>query len=122
VKSDDDMVDNLNRIFRENPDAFRFNPICSDPYGDDMAQSPLWIRPYSLTKANMGNDYLLNLSQIVGHTNKEVLRASKMWGEYVENLCLGDIGYVYNDALSTGEYLTIEDGVIIFKSAELWRK
>ena len=122
VKSDDNMVDNLNKIFRENPNIFRFNPICFNPYGDDIAQSPLWIRPYSLKKANMGNDYLLNLTQVVGHTDINVLRESAISYEYIDELISGDVSYVYNDGLSSGEYLTIEDGKIYFKSTKLWQK
>lgn len=54
-------IDEVNNLLHKGKyDIFHFNGI--DPYGDDMSQSPLWVRPSSLLY-DMYFD-----KQIVGHT------------------------------------------------------
>lgn len=60
----------LNFIFKRGRLQFRFTPgpNCSN-YGDDITQSPIWVRPTSLLK-----DPIDTLIQIVGHTSQEHLQ------------------------------------------------
>lgn len=68
----------------------------ADPYGNDVFQSPLWIRPDSLLK-----DKLKGYKQVVGHTNMG--RSVKI-----------DEGVAFVDALPK-EYLVIENDEFIIK-------
>lgn len=56
------MVEELNYLFHTNPQKFLFNG--NDPYGDDIYQTPIWIREKSLFKS------MVPYTQIVGHTQK----------------------------------------------------
>ncbi|MDJ1495371.1 metallophosphoesterase [Cytophagaceae bacterium DM2B3-1] len=91
-----DMVcDFVNKLFRKQPDAFRFTvgPNC-DFSGDDITQPPTWVRPASLLA-----DKLDGYIQIVGHTTQT-------------NLAIID-QVAFADTLGTsGEYLTIEDELL----------
>src|SRR4051794_19108043 len=59
----------INGLFKYQPNKFRFTPGRRyDPYGDEVEQSPVWVRPDSLFK-----DRLDNLTQIAGHTVQEKL-------------------------------------------------
>ena len=53
--------DDINRAFIKNRNVLNFNGY--NMYGDDITQSPIWVRPRSLQK-----DHLSGYSQIVGHT------------------------------------------------------
>ncbi|MDR2553112.1 MAG: metallophosphoesterase [Treponema sp.] len=53
--------EDINRAFERDRNVLNFNG--SDIYGDDITQSPVWVRPGSLRK-----DPLPGYSQIVGHT------------------------------------------------------
>lgn len=89
----DNLADSINRTLLENPSAFRF--AIGDNYsntGDDVTQSPIWVRIPSLLK-----DKLDGRVFVIGHTTLENIKMS-------ESL----IGI---DTLGTsGEYLRIEDG------------
>jgi hypothetical protein len=72
-----DNIDvNLNLLFKNNPNAFKFKKGEKfDPTGDNKYQSPIWVRPNSLLQ-----DKIEGFIQIVGHTpqaqlilNKEIL-------------------------------------------------
>jgi hypothetical protein len=97
----ENMVDKLNELFKYKPRLFDFNGM--DPYGDNTYQTPVWIRPRSLMKANKN---ILNrrVIQIVGHTEmrKLDLKGSEKsaGGRYYFIDCMG----------TSGEYLVIEDG------------
>ena len=57
-------IDNkLNTLYKHRPKAFCFNG--RNPYGDNITQSPIWIRPKSLSGDSIG--YI----QVVGHTQVE---------------------------------------------------
>lgn len=74
--------------------AFRFNPGDNDsPVGDDVCQSPIWVRPGSLEA-----DRLESVVHVVGHTMQD-------------GIGVGD-DVIYIDALESGEYLEITDGVL----------
>lgn len=98
------IVDDLNEMFMYRPGVFSFSGV--DPYGDDEYQTPLWIRPRSLMKANK-NTLRKRVIQVVGHTETKSLdlKASEKsaGGRYYFIDCLG----------TSGEYLIIEDGVLL---------
>ena len=56
--------EDINRIFKEDRTILKFNG--NNIYGDDITQSPIWVRPKSL-KA----DHLPGYNQIVGHTPRK---------------------------------------------------
>lgn len=98
------IVDQLNEMFIYRPNVFSFNGL--DPYGDDEYQTPIWIRPRSLMKANR-NTLRKRVIQIVGHTevkNLDLIGSQKTaGGRYYFIDCLG----------RSGEYLVIQDGVLL---------
>ena len=53
--------EDINSVFHKDRNILNFNGY--DMYGDDITQSPIWVRPKSL-----GYDNLNGYSQIVGHT------------------------------------------------------
>ncbi len=44
----ENLVEDLNTLWKEKPMSFEFSGF--NPYGDDMGQTPTWIRPTSLEK------------------------------------------------------------------------
>jgi len=74
----DTLVDDINQLYKERPGAFRFSGI--DVYGDDITQSPVWIRPYSLMKSNEGerNSIKNRFIQVFGHTQIQPHALKKM--------------------------------------------
>lgn len=64
----DTIAECLNALWEYKPTAFEFNGI--NPYGDDVQQSPLWIREFSLIKDSV-NLKKYGLIQIVGHTKRK---------------------------------------------------
>lgn len=84
----------INQLFKFKPQAFRFKSGKNhSAYGDDITQSPIWVRPKSLLEDGIP-DYI----HVVGHTVKD------------------HIGYtprmIMIDTIASGEYLSITDGVI----------
>ena len=57
-------LENINELWKINPNVFGFNYNCVNIYGDNIQQGPLWIRPNSLLIDN-----LIGYKQIIGHTN-----------------------------------------------------
>lgn len=89
----------LNELWDNKPDSFRFYGL--DPYGDDVFQTPIWIRPRSLMKVNR-ETLREKVIQIVGHTSVSQID--------VDGKATGR-RYYFIDALGTsGEYLILEDG------------
>jgi hypothetical protein len=63
-------VEGINEVFARDRNILNFNG--KNPYGDDITQSPIWIRPSSLEKQP-----LPGYNQIVGHTeNYEITEVS----------------------------------------------
>lgn len=90
-----DIDGHINEVFKYQPKHFRFNGI--NPYGDDITQSPIWIRPQSLFE-----DGLKKFIHIVGHTTQNSINPPK-----------GDSNMWFIDTLGTsGEYLVIENNEI----------
>ena len=92
-------IDNfINELFRNKPQKFRFNG--NDPYGDDVTQSPLWVRPRSLRKDAYGHG---TIKQVVGHTS-------------MKRLVIEEDHFYFIDTLdSSGEYMVIDGKVYIEK-------
>ena len=60
-----DMVNDLNRRFQEERHIFRFSPgEEQDASGDEICQSPIWVRPNSLEQ-----DMVEGFTFVVGHTH-----------------------------------------------------
>jgi hypothetical protein len=93
------IVDTLNLTFRYKPLTFKFNGW--SPYGNDVTQSPIWIRPESLLYSNKKHNIKKRWIQIFGHTEEKELNLlsvkKNMGGRY------------YNiDTLNVGKYLIHE--------------
>lgn len=106
--NEDNIVDLLNNKFKYQPLFVKFNSEGKtkryvDYSGDDTHQSPVWIRPFSLQKANRRNKMLYDkYIQIIGHTQQKKLLVDQH-----------DLGgkYIFIDTINTsGEYLEIIDG------------
>ena len=83
----------INALFKTQPEKFLFNGW--NPYGDNVTQSPIWVRPASLKK----NAYKYEtIKQVVGHTRVEKIEIIKD-------------RYFFIDTLdSSREYLIVEEG------------
>lgn len=86
----------INDLFKYKPNAFKFTAGKTyNMYGDDIAQTPIWVRPNSLFR-----DRIDRCIQVVGHTVQDKL------------IVRNDI--VLIDTLGTsGEYLSINNGIMI---------
>ncbi len=65
TKHEGNLADEINEIFSDCPEAFRFtasNPL--DNTGDSITQSPIWVRPRALQ-----SDAIEGFIQIIGHTS-----------------------------------------------------
>jgi len=91
--STDEVEYILNDIWKYKPKYYHFNG--NNMYGDDVEQTPIWIRPRSL-KCGSKNLKKNGITQIVGHTSQTSIDMRSKW-------------YLFIDALQAGEYLIIED-------------
>lgn len=91
----------LNSLFQYKPKAFNFTGY--DPYGDDMGQTPIWIRPKSLMK-DWPQEYRKKCIQVVGHTGMRQID--------IEGKATGGRFYFIDTLGHSGEYLIVENGVI----------
>ena len=108
--SKENVVVDLNEMFRYKPKAFDFNGL--EASGDNACQTPIWIRPRSLMHANkkhpksLKKDYI----QVVGHTqmHKIDLKGSDQFtgGRY----------YFIDTMDTSGQYLVIQDNQITVNS------
>jgi predicted phosphodiesterase len=98
------IADDLNKLFHIRPKAFMFNGV--EPSGDDVYQTPIWIRVESLLVANKGT-LEHELIQVFGHTKFHTIstvgKITK--GRYQLIDCLG----------TSGEYMIIENGSIFYR-------
>ncbi len=93
------IADFVNQVWLHKPIFFQFNGW--EKHGDNATQTPIWIRPLSLTKDT--HSLRKNVIQVVGHT-----RQSELWMDDVSTL---KGRYYFIDTLGiSGEYLIIEDG------------
>jgi hypothetical protein len=110
----DTMADDLNELFTYQPLKFNFGTYCDadrilDPYGDNVQQSPIWIRPRSLMSANY-DTLRKKVIQVFGHTQIKKIdtKGGATGGRYYDIDCLD----------TSGEYMIINDGEISFNT---WR-
>ena len=101
-----DSVDSeLNELFKYKPKSFKFTlnygTKLANPYGDDIWQSPIWVRPRSLQKDGVDKKKYI---QVVGHStqNQIDIKGKSTGGRYY-----------YIDTLGTsGEYIVVKDNII----------
>jgi predicted phosphodiesterase len=96
------ISDAVNETFFAKPSAFDFNGF--NPFGDDPQQSPIWIRPDALKKANAGS-MLPSITQVFGHTT---MRNPRL--QFAESLLSTEQAYFHADMLGDGCYLTCVNG------------
>lgn len=110
----ENLAIDLNEMFKYKPKTFVFGEYALmnkmsylDPYGDSEDQSPIWIRPKSLMRANK-NTLRKQIIQVVGHTEQsQIDKGGKTTGGR----------YYFIDVLGTsGEYMIINDGEISFRT------
>lgn len=108
------IVEHLNELFKYKPLCFGFayyiphTEYC-EVHGDDIRQSPIWVRPKSLMKHNQ---YLKKkIIQVVGHTkqNQIDIKGKSTGGRY----------YFIDTLRTSGEYLIIENGNITCNKMEI---
>jgi hypothetical protein len=113
-KTENIAVD-LNELFKYKPTSFEFAAQITvrkmsqyiDPTGDDIEQSPIWIRPRSLFKAN--HDTLRKqVIQVVGHTQIEKID--------IKGLSTGERYYLIDCLGTSGQYMIINDNEITFNT------
>jgi hypothetical protein len=102
--SKENVVVDLNEMFRYKPRAFDFNGF--EATGDSTTQTPIWIRPRSLKSANKKHSKGLNKDyiQIVGHTQMRRLNLDE------SDKFTGGRYYFIDTMDTSGQYLIIEDG------------
>jgi hypothetical protein len=99
----ENIVVDLNEMFRYKPRAFDFNGFEST--GDSTTQTPIWIRPRSLMSSNknykksLKKDYI----QIVGHTQMKRLNLEE------SDKFTGGRYYFIDTMDTSGQYLIIEE-------------
>jgi predicted phosphodiesterase len=99
----------VNEIWKYKPLSFMFNG--TDPYGGNTYQTPIWIRPTYLMRAN--KDFLKNkIIQVVGHTSmKQIdIEGKSTGGRYyfIDTLKYGEFLIIENNEIKLGKYENIE--------------
>ena len=94
----------INELFQNQPYKFFFNG--NDPYGDDVTQPPVWVRPASLMKDAYRYE---TIRQVVGHTTMRKLEIIKE-------------RFFFIDTMGTSqEYLIVNDGLVTVHSVDVIR-
>ena len=98
----EDIEQSINDLFRYKPDSFRFRSgINESNTGDDVTQSPIWVRPRSLAE-----DMVEGYTHVVGHTERSSIYIGADMKDKLPNS-----SFILIDTLGTsGEYLIIENG------------
>ena len=104
----DNIERSINDLFQYQPAVFKFTPGESyNPYGDEICQTPIWVRPKSLFY-----DKIEGYTHIVGHTTQDIISLGK------RNIIINDEqksteNVIFIDTIGTsGEYLVIEDDIV----------
>lgn len=100
----ENVVEDLNELFKHKPRSFNFDDsyaYFTDGYGDNVWQSPIWVRPRSLQRDGLDKKSLI---QVVGHTkqNQIDIKGKSTGGRY----------YYIDTQETSGEYLIVNDGKI----------
>lgn len=85
----------INELFQNQPDKFFFNG--SDPYGDDVTQPPVWVRPASLIKDAYRSQ---TIRQVVGHTTVRKLEIIKDRFFFIDTMGTSQEYFILNDGLA----------------------
>jgi hypothetical protein len=99
INDKENLSININTLFLTNPINFAFSSRYGNPYGDEVTQTPIWIRPDSLEKSAVPG-----FTHIVGHTERGK-SISKYLNNYKKSIVI--------DRLYDREYLIIDNGKII---------
>lgn len=102
----DNVAEDLNELWKYKPNAFCYSGFY-DPYGDEVTQTPIWIRPKSLMRAGkMDKKLYKKYIQVVGHTVQSQIdtKGKSTGGRY----------YFVDTLPTSGEYMVITDNVISF--------
>jgi predicted MPP superfamily phosphohydrolase len=108
----ENVVVDLNEMFKYKPKAFDFNGFESS--GDNTTQTPIWIRPRSLMSANkkhekgLKKDYI----QIVGHTGMKRLNLEE------SDKFTGGRYYFIDTMDTSGQYLVWQDNKFTVNSVK----
>lgn len=98
LQNDENLVENINNLLYENPQVFEFRQLKdSKSNGNNIYQSPIWVRPESLKK-----DELENVVHVIGHSKKPHIT-------FQDNIIFIDV------LKTTQEYLCIENDTISAK-------
>jgi len=103
----------INDMFKFKPSVFRFTSgDYNNVYGDEVGQSPIWVRPRSLFA-----DKIDGYTQIVGHTTQDKISiGSKKHYSPREERMIDTGGVILIDTLGTsGEYLEICDNELVIR-------
>jgi hypothetical protein len=98
----DNIVELLNEQWKYKPHTFDFDDTSSvkmsyrDPYGDNVDQSPIWIRPKSLMRSNK-DELKKQIIQVVGHTGQRQID--------IKGMATGGRYYFIDTLETSGEYL-----------------
>lgn len=89
----DKLEQSINDLFKFKPNKFKFTVGHNySNYGDDICQTPIWVRPASLKE-----DILEGITCVVGHTTQDSINI------HDDVILIDTIG-------TSQEYLVIEDG------------
>ena len=104
----DNMVELINEQWKYKPQTFEFGSYVQmqkmswlDSSGDNVDQSPIWIRPRSLMKSNK-DTLKKSVIQVVGHTPQRKID--------IKGMATGGRYYFIDTLENSGEYLIYEDG------------
>ena len=110
----ENIATDLNEMFKYKPRTFEFGLAIStqklsfvDPTGDNEEQSPIWIRPRSLFRANH-NTLRKKVIQVVGHTQVRKIDT--------EGLSTGERYYLIDCLGTSQQYMVIDKGVVRIES------
>ena len=110
----ENIATDLNELFKYKPKTFEFGVMCNlklsyylDSTGDNIEQSPIWIRPRSLFKVN--HDTLRKqVIQVFGHT--EISKID------TKGLSTGERYYLIDCLGTSGQYMIINNNEVTFNT------
>jgi hypothetical protein len=101
-----EMVEKMNELHRDSPNLFEYYKSDKTGIGDHVFQSPLWIRPASLSQSlEVISNQTLNL-QCVGHTPTDFLVNSVMNIHFVDLLFMNMYVQVFSGYFLTTSIYT----------------
>ena len=106
ISEDADIVKEINELFIAQPRRFMFTG--SEPSGNNTYQTPIWIRPESLMKANKNSSLKKAYRQVVGHTQVSADASIEMLNKFTGGR------YFLIDVVHQNKYLVYNDGELTF--------